>query len=123
MASSEEFKKTTPVPFDQEPSQSQEEYYVLRLYISGTTTRSLKALQNIKKICEENLQGRYELEVIDVYQQPEIMLAEHILAIPTLIKKLPEPLRKIIGTLSNKEKILLGLDIIPKKILGGNNNE
>ena len=123
MASPEEFKKTTPAPFDQESSQTQEEYYVLRLYISGTTTRSVKALKNIKKICEENLQGRYELEVIDVYQQPEIILAEHILAIPTLIKKLPEPLRKIIGTLSNKEKTLLGLDIIPKKILGGNNNE
>jgi circadian clock protein KaiB len=123
MASPEEFKKTTPELFEQEISQSQEEYYVLRLYISGTTTRSVKALKNIKKICEENLQGRYELEVIDVYQKPEIILAEHILAIPTLIKKLPEPLRKIIGTLSNKEKILLGLDIIPKKILGGNNNE
>jgi circadian clock protein KaiB len=91
------------------------EKYVLQLYVTGMTPKSIKAIENIRKICEENLQGRYELEVIDIYQQPEYAKKEEILAAPTLIKKLPLPLRKFIGDMSNKEKILIGLDLVPKK--------
>ena len=79
------------------------------------TPKSIKAIQNIRKICEENLKGRYEFEVIDIYQQPEYAKKEDILAAPTLIKKLPLPLRKFIGDMSNEEKILIGLDLVPKK--------
>ena len=79
------------------------------------TPKSINAIQNIRKICEENLKGRYELEVIDIYQQPEYAKKEDILAAPTLIKKLPLPLRKFIGDMSNEEKILVGLDLVPKK--------
>lgn len=85
--------------------------YVLRLYITGTTSRSVKAIANIKKICEEYLEGHYELEVIDLYQMPHLAKGEQIIAAPTLIKKLPLPLRRIIGDMSNKEKVLLGLDL------------
>lgn len=91
------------------------EKYVLRLYVTGMTPKSIKAIQNIRKICEENLKDRYELEVIDIYQQPEYAKKEDILAAPTLIKKLPLPLRKFIGDMSDKEKILVGLDLVPKK--------
>jgi len=88
--------------------------YLLRLYITGITPRSTLAIQNVKKICEENLKGRYELEVIDIYQQPELAHDAQIIAAPTLIKKLPLPLRKLIGDMSNKERILVGLDLRPK---------
>ena len=91
------------------------EQYVLRLYVTGMTPKSIKAIENIRKICEESLQGRYELEVIDIYQQPEYAKKEEIIAAPTLIKKLPLPLRRFIGDMSNKEKILIGLDLVPKK--------
>jgi circadian clock protein KaiB len=89
--------------------------YVLRLYVTGMTPKSINAIKNIRKICEENLQGRYELEIIDIYQQPEYAKKEEIIAAPTLIKKLPLPLRKFIGDMSNKEKILVGLDLTPKE--------
>jgi circadian clock protein KaiB len=89
------------------------EKYVLRLYVTGMTPKSLHAIENIRKICEENLQGRFELEVVDVYQHPEFARTEQIIAAPTLIKKLPLPLRKFIGDMSDKEKILIGLNIIP----------
>jgi circadian clock protein KaiB len=88
---------------------------VLRLYVTGMTLKSINAIENIRKICEENLKGRYELEVIDIYQQPEYAKKEDILAAPTLIKKLPLPLRRFIGDMSNEEKILVGLDLVPKK--------
>lgn len=91
------------------------EKYVLRLYVTGMTPKSLNAIENIKKICEENLKGRYELEVIDVYQQAECAKKEEIIAAPTLIKKLPLPLRRFIGDMSNKERILVGLDLVSKK--------
>jgi circadian clock protein KaiB len=91
------------------------EKYVLRLYVTGMTPKSINAIENIRKICEENLKGRYELEVVDIYQKPEYAKKEQILAAPTLIKKLPLPLRKFIGDMSNKEKILVGLDLVPKK--------
>ncbi len=88
--------------------------YVLRLYVTGTTPRSLLAIANVKAICEEHLQGRYELEVVDLYQQPVLAQGEQIIAAPTLIKKLPEPLRKIIGDMTNTDKVLVGLDLKSK---------
>jgi circadian clock protein KaiB len=89
----------------------QSQRYVLRLYIAGLTPRSTLAVQNIRKICEEHLEGRYELEVVDIYQQPTLAEGEQIIAAPTLIKKLPLPLRRFIGDMSRTEKILLGLDL------------
>ena len=91
------------------------EKYVLKLYVTGLTPASTRAITNIKKICEEHLQGRYELEVIDIYQQPVLARGEQIIAAPTLIKKLPLPLRRFIGDMSDSERILLGLDLRPKK--------
>lgn len=95
------------------------EKYVLRLYVTGVTPASAAAILNIKKICEENLKGRYELAVIDIYQQPVLARDEQILAAPTLIKKLPLPLRRFIGDMSNNERILVGLDLRPKESPGG----
>jgi len=97
-------------------SESDKNKYVLRLYITGTTSRSVLALTNLKKICEEYLEGRYELEVIDLYKMPSLARDEQIIAAPTLIKKIPLPFRRIIGDMSNIEKVLLGLDL--KKIKG-----
>jgi len=88
--------------------------YILKLYVAGQSPKSANAIVNIKKICEENLQGRYQLEVIDLYQQPQLAQGEQIIAIPTLIRKLPLPLRRIIGDLSNTERVLVGLDIRKK---------
>jgi circadian clock protein KaiB len=93
---------------------SQKERYVLKLYVAGMTSRSSLAVDNIKKICEEHLQGRYDLEVVDIYQQPVLAKGEQIIAAPTLIKKLPLPLRKFIGNMSDKERILVGLDLRPR---------
>lgn len=92
-------------------SESGKERYILRLYITGTTKRSILAITNLKKICEEYLEGRYELEVIDLYQMPCLAKDEQIIAAPTLIKKLPLPFRRIIGDMSDKEKVLIGLDL------------
>jgi circadian clock protein KaiB len=89
---------------DREPN------YVLRLYITGTTPRSATAMANVRKICEEHLAGRYELEVIDISQRPELAEGEEIIAAPTLIKKLPLPLRRFFGDMSNTQNILNGLD-------------
>lgn len=88
--------------------------YVLRLYIAGMSLRSSHAVENIRKICEEHLKGRCELEVIDIYQHPVLAKGEQVIAVPTLIKKLPPPLRKFIGDLSDTDKILVGLDLKPK---------
>jgi circadian clock protein KaiB len=85
--------------------------YVLRLYITGATTRSARAISNIRKICEEHLEGRYDLEIVDVAQHPTLVAGEQIIAVPTLIKKLPLPLRRFIGDMSHTERILLGLDL------------
>ena len=89
--------------------------YVLRLYVAGITPRSREAIRTVTAICEENLQGRYDLEVIDIYQQPTLAKGEQIVAAPTLIKKLPAPLRKFIGSMADKEKLLVGLDLKPKE--------
>ena len=89
-------------------------HYILKLYVAGQSPKSVNAITNIKKICEENLQGRYELEVIDLYQQPQLAQGEQIIAVPTLIRKIPQPLRRIIGDMSNTERVLVGLDIRKK---------
>jgi circadian clock protein KaiB len=85
--------------------------YVLRLYVAGQTPNSIRAITNIRKICEENLQGRYDLKVIDLYQQPQLAQGEQIIAVPTLIKELPLPLRRVIGDMSNSDLVLAGLDL------------
>ncbi len=87
--------------------------YVLKLYITGMTPRSLAAVENVRKICEEHLKDRCELEVIDIYQQPTLAKGEQIIAAPTLIKKLPFPLRRLIGDMSRTDRVLLGLDLRP----------
>jgi len=87
--------------------------YKLRLFITGTTPRSTRAIENMRRICEENLQGRYDLEVVDVYQNPEATRELQIVATPTLVKILPEPLRRIIGDLSDEERVFAGLDLVP----------
>jgi circadian clock protein KaiB len=89
--------------------------YVLRLYVTGVTPKSVRAIKNIKQICEEHLKGRYELEVVDIYQRPALLQGEQIVAAPTLIKQLPHPLRRLVGDMSNTDKVLLGLDLRPKK--------
>jgi circadian clock protein KaiB len=91
------------------------EAYVLRLYVTGLTPRSTLAIANVRKICDEHLAGRYELEVIDLYQQPKLAKGEQIIAAPTLIKTLPLPLRRLIGDMSDTEKFLIGMDLKPKK--------
>jgi circadian clock protein KaiB len=87
----------------------------LRLYVAGQTPKSLTAFANLKKLCETHLSGRYEIEVIDLVTNPQLAQGDQILAIPTLVRQLPEPVRKIIGDLSNTERVLVGLDLRPKK--------
>jgi circadian clock protein KaiB len=88
--------------------------YVLRLYIAGQTPRSVAALSNLKEICEEHLAGRYKLQVVDLLENPQLARGDQILAIPTLVRRLPLPMRKIIGDLSNTERVLVGLDLRSK---------
>jgi circadian clock protein KaiB len=90
-----------------------EETWQLKLYIAGKTIKSAAALSNLKKYCEEYLKGKYKIEVIDLLVKPQLAEGDQIFAVPTLVKKVPEPIRKIIGDLSNKEKVLVGLNIIP----------
>ena len=85
--------------------------YLLRLYVTGQTPRTMRAIENLRKICEEELEGRYDMEVIDVLERPQLAEDEKIMATPTLVKELPPPLRRIIGDLSDKENVLLGLDL------------
>ncbi len=87
--------------------------YELRLYIAGKTAKSVTALANLKKYCEEHLKGRYKIEVIDLLEKPQLAEGDQIFAVPTLVRKVPEPIRKIIGDLSNEEKVLVGLNIRP----------
>jgi len=95
------------------PEGSGEEMHLLKLYVAGLSPRSERAITNIKRICDSRLKGRYELQVIDLYQNPTLAKGEQIIAAPTLVKKLPLPLRKIIGDMSDEEKVLVGLDIKP----------
>jgi circadian clock protein KaiB len=85
--------------------------YRLRLYVAGQSARSVSAISNLKRVCEEHLQGRYSVEVIDLLEQPQLAKGDQILAVPTLVLKLPEPVRKIIGDLSNTDRVLVGLDL------------
>jgi circadian clock protein KaiB len=85
--------------------------YVLRLYVTGSTPRSLKAIYNLKRLCEEHLHDAYDLQVVDIYNNPDAAREAQIIAAPTLIKRLPEPLRRFVGDLSNKQKLLIGLGI------------
>jgi circadian clock protein KaiB len=94
-----------------EKARQEKEPYVLRLYIAGMTSRSTEAFSSIKAICEKYLQGRYDLEVIDIYQQPALARDEQIIAAPTLVKQLPAPLRRLVGNLSQEERVLIGLDL------------
>jgi circadian clock protein KaiB len=87
----------------------------LRIYVAGETDKSRKAIENLRKVCEEHLQGRYEIEVIDLLKSPQLAAKDQIFAVPTIIRKLPEPLKKLIGDMSVSEKVLVGLDIKPKE--------
>ena len=87
--------------------------YQLRLYVAGHTAKSLAAIKNLSKICEEHLAGRYDIEIVDLLVNPKLAAGDQILAVPTLVRKLPEPIKKIIGDLSNEDKVLVGLDIKP----------
>ncbi len=110
-------KKKGKLPLDRalakKAKESVKQRYLLRLYVAGITPKSTAAISNITQICEENLRGRYHLEIIDIYQQPSLAKGEQIIAAPTLIKKLPLPLRRFIGDMADKEKILVGLDLKP----------
>jgi len=108
MTESKHSKKTGTKPAGEKP-------WVLRLYVAGQTPKSLTAFANLKKICEEHLKGEYQIEVIDLLVNPKLAKGDQIIAIPTLIRKLPEPVKKIIGDLSKTENVLIGLDI--KKIV------
>jgi len=89
------------------------EHYALRLYVAGQSPRSVRAVENLKKVCEEHLAGRFEIEVIDLLVNPALARGDEIIAVPTLVRKLPEPIRKIIGDLSDTEKVLVGLQLRP----------
>jgi circadian clock protein KaiB len=88
--------------------------FSLRLYVAGQTPKSVLALRNLKQICEDHLQGRYEIEIIDLLENPQLARGDQILAVPTLVRRLPEPIKKIIGDLSNTERVLVGLDLRPR---------
>ena len=89
------------------------EFWNLRLYIAGKTAKSVKAMKNLRSFCERHLDGRYDIEVIDLLENPQLAAGDQILAIPTLVRRLPEPMRKIIGDLSNTDRVLVGLDLRP----------
>jgi circadian clock protein KaiB len=92
---------------------AQEEPWILRLYVAGQTPKSVTAFANLKKICEEHLKGCYRIEVVDLLENPQLAEGHQIIAVPTLVRQLPEPIKKIIGDLSNTERVLVGLDIKP----------
>ena len=97
-----------------EEGSDQSERWDLRLYVAGQTARAIAAFANLQKICEEHVPGQYRIEVIDLLKHPQLARGDQILAVPTLVRKLPEPVRKIIGDLSNTEKVLVGLDLRPR---------
>lgn len=92
-------------------SSSAEQTYSLRLYVAGQTPKSVLAFKNLKEICEQHLPGRYDIEIIDLLENPQLACGDQILAVPTLVRRLPEPIKKIIGDLSNTERVLVGLDL------------
>jgi len=97
----------------EKPVKTPDDKWVLRLYVAGQTPKALTAFTNLKKICEEQLNGKYSIEVIDLLINPQLGSEDQILALPTLVRKLPVPVRKIIGDLSNTERVLVGLDLLP----------
>ena len=105
--------------FEQAAQSPPADRYVLRLYVTGMTSRSERAVRNLQQICDDYLKGRYDLEVVDIYQQPVLAKGEQIIAAPTLIKKLPLPMRRIIGDMSNRERVLLGLDLLRSSAING----
>ena len=110
---------TSPVQNTQSETKSKTaavEVWELRLYVAGQTPKSLTAFANLKKLCETHLTGRYKIEVIDLLKQPQLAAGDQIVAIPTLVRKLPEPLRKIVGDLSNTERALVGLQLRPGRL-------
>jgi circadian clock protein KaiB len=98
----------------QNPAKTASDTWILRLYVAGKTPKAITAFKNLKAICEEQLKGQYRIEVIDLLKTPQLSREDQILAIPTLVRKLPVPVRKIIGALSNKERVLVGLDLLPR---------
>jgi circadian clock protein KaiB len=95
--------------------QQQKGKYLLRLYVTGTTGKSVRAIQNVRRICEEHLKGLYDLEVVDIYKNLPLARGDQIIAAPTLIKRLPVPLRRLIGDMSDEQRVLVGLDILPQR--------
>ena len=110
--------KDSAAEFEERLKKTGEEKYILRLYVAGMTTKSKQAIQSVKQICDEHLKDRCDLEVIDVFRQPVLAKGEQIIATPTLIKKLPLPLRKFIGDMSKAERILVGLGFTAKRVAG-----
>ena len=114
-------KPTIDTPADPQPlkrnggGQASSEYWELRLYVAGQTPRSLTALANLKRLCESHLAGRYSIEIVDLVKHPQLAAGDQIVAIPTLVRKLPEPLRKIVGDLRDTERALVGLQLRPAK--------
>jgi circadian clock protein KaiB len=108
---SEQASTDSSASFEKALDESKDARYILRLYVSGSTPRSSAAILNLRKICDECLPGRYQLEVVDIYQQPELAQEDDIIATPTLVKQLPLPVRKLIGDLSKEERIKVGLDL------------
>jgi circadian clock protein KaiB len=106
--------KTSTEKFERAAAKLDRAKYILRLYVTGMTPKSTRAIANVQKLCEEYLGDRYELKVIDIYQQPKLAKGEQIIAAPTLIKKLPLPLRRLIGDMSDTERFLVGIDLKPK---------
>lgn len=100
---------------NEEKNPSGDEVWELRLYVAGITPKSIEAFSNLKRICDEHLAGKYHIEVVDLLENPKLARGDQILAIPTLVRKLPPPLKKIIGDLSNTERVLVGLDLRPVK--------
>ncbi len=101
--------------FDLALEQRAAAHYVLRLYVAGITPRSTAASTNIRNVCEKHLKGSYELEIVDIYQRPELAREADVIAAPTLIKQLPPPLRRLVGSLADVERVLVGLDLIPRE--------
>ena len=101
---------------EQGRSEVDSDFWDLRLYVAGQTAKSLAAFSNLKKVCEDHLAGKYKLEVVDLVVNPQLAAGDQILAIPTLVRKLPEPIRKIIGDLSNSDRVLVGLQLRPNSI-------
>jgi circadian clock protein KaiB len=110
--------KTKSEPKKRKNTKKTDDFFELRLYVAGQTSKSIEAFANLKKICEENLKGKYHIEVIDLLKNPQLAKGDQILAIPTLVRKLPQPIKKIIGTLSNTERVLVGLDVRPRNGIG-----